>query len=281
MIRLIHSIPDMTMASAQASAEGKRIGFVPTMGALHEGHITLVRRALAECDWVAVSVFVNPTQFGPNEDFGKYPRTLDADFSRCSKAGVDVVFAPSAAAMYPEDFDAWVEIGRVTEVLEGARRPGHFRGVTTVCAKLFNICRPDLAFFGMKDYQQLQVIKKMVRDLNMPLKIVGVETVREPDGLAMSSRNRYLSPDERKSALAISRALELAKSLHWGGEREADVIADRVTEAILGEPGVAIDYVAVVDTETLMPIDSTRDGAVVLLAAKVGTTRLIDNCLLA
>ncbi len=280
MSRLIHSIPGMIDVSVCARGSGKRIGLVPTMGALHEGHITLARKALDQCDWVVVSVFVNPTQFGANEDFGKYPRTLDSDLAKCEEAGVDAVFAPSAADMYPEGFDAWVDVGGVTEMLEGARRPGHFRGVTTVCAKFFNIVRPDRAYFGMKDYQQLQVIRKMVRDLNMPLEIVGVETVREADGLAMSSRNVYLSPEERRSALVLSGSLNLAKSLHEAGETDPEIIADKVTAAIHSEPSVVIDYVAVVNKDTLEPMESTQQGAVVLLAAKVGSTRLIDNTVL-
>jgi len=277
---LVHTIAEMTAASIAARLSAKCVGFVPTMGALHEGHLTLMTEALKECDWVAVSIFVNPTQFGVNEDFGKYPRTLDSDFAKCEQVGVDVVFAPSADEMYPEGFDSWVEVCGVVEMLEGARRPGHFKGVTTVCAKLFNICQPDRVYMGMKDYQQLQVIKKMARDLNMPLDVVGVETVREADGLAMSSRNAYLNLEQRRAALALSKSLNAARSLYTAGERSAEKIEAKVTDVIHSEPSVVIDYVAVVDKDTLQEIEAVRKGAVVLLAAKLGATRLIDNTVL-
>lgn len=231
--------------------------------------------------FVVVSIFVNPTQFGPAEDFDRYPRNLDRDADLCRAEGVDLIFAPTRREMYPEGFDSWVEVGSgLTERFEGAIRHGHFRGVTTVCAKFFNIIRPDRAYFGTKDYQQLTVIRKMVRDFNMPLEIVPVETVREPDGLAMSSRNAYLSPDERKSALVLSRALAEAQSLFASGERWSRSVQESAQNLIKAEPGVVIDYVAVVDAETLADIETIDRDAVVLLAARVGNTRLIDNTVL-
>lgn len=277
-MKLLHSITDTRKDIISAQLEGKTIGLVPTMGALHEGHITLVRRAREECDFVAVSIFVNPTQFGPNEDLNKYPRTLEVDSEKCREAGVDLIFAPSPAEMYPEGFDTWVEVkGGITEVLEGAFRPGHFRGVTTVCNKLFNIIDPHRAYFGKKDYQQLSVIRKMVRDLNMRLEIVPVDTVREPDGLAMSSRNRYLSDDARQAALVLSQSLRQAKDAFDNGSRSAFAIQESTKSLIKAEPLAKIDYVAVADAETLQPIGKIEKPAVVLLAVRVGETRLIDN----
>jgi pantoate--beta-alanine ligase len=250
------------------------------MGALHEGHLTLVRRAREECEFVVVSVFVNPTQFLPNEDFNKYPRTLEADAAGCQSAGVDIVFAPSACEMYPDGFDAWVEVGSVTDSLEGEIRPGHFKGVTTVCAKLFNIVCPDAAFFGRKDYQQLAVIKKMVRDLNMPLEIIPVDIVRESDGMAMSSRNRYLSADERKSATVLSKSLFAAKELYSNGERDSAVILKVASDILAGEPRLTLDYLVIVDSETLQPVNEIDGAVVILLAGRLGPVRLIDNIVL-
>ena len=279
-MKLIHTISETREEVRRAKADGKRVGLVPTMGALHEGHITLVKRAREDCEFVAVSVFVNPTQFGPNEDFDKYPRTLEQDAAKCEAAGVDIIFAPSASEMYPQGFDSWVDVSGVTQVLEGEHRPTHFRGVTTVCTKLFNIVCPDRAYFGRKDYQQLKVIQKMVRDLNMPLEIMPVDIVRESDGLAMSSRNRYLSADERKAALVLSRSLATAQNMHASGERSADVIRTALEQIISAEPLAKIDYVAVVDAETLLPIETLDSPAAVLLAVKIGATRLIDNTVL-
>lgn len=279
-MKLLHTIKEVREQISIARSEGKSIGLVPTMGALHEGHLTLVRDAKNECDFVVVSVFVNPTQFGPSEDFNKYPRTLDADAQKCSEAGVDIVFAPAAEEMYPEGFNSWVEVNGPTDVLEGERRPGHFRGVTTVCTKLFNITTADRSYFGQKDYQQLKVIQKMVRDLNMPLEIRPVEIVRESDGLAKSSRNIYLSGSERKAALVLSKSLAKAKSAFDAGERKAQVIKALVEDTIKSEPIADIDYVTVVDPETLLPLDNISKSAVVLLAVRFGTTRLIDNLIL-
>ncbi len=277
---LLHTIGETREAVRLARQGGKSIGLVPTMGALHDGHMALVRRARDECGFVVVSVFVNPTQFGPSEDFSRYPRTLGDDARMCERAGVDVVFAPSARDMYPEGFDTWVEVGGLAEVLEGEFRPGHFRGVATVCAKLFNITQPTYAYFGMKDYQQLQVIRKMVRDLDMPYQIMSVQTVREPDGLALSSRNRYLSPDERQTALVLSRSLARARDLFDSGERDAAAIQGVTENLIKAEHGARVEYVAVVDAETLRPISRIDRPAVVLLAVRIGSTRLIDNTVL-
>ena len=280
VLKLVHKIEDARNEIADARRENRIIGFVPTMGALHEGHLTLVRRAREMCDYVCVSIFVNPAQFGPNEDLNKYPRTLESDAEKCKKAGVDLICAPSAAEMYPEGFNSWVKVKRLTEVLEGKIRPGHFRGVTTVCAKLFNIIDPDFAIFGTKDYQQLKVIEKMVRDLNMRLQIVPVETVRESDGLAMSSRNAYLSADERQAALILNKSLQKAREAFTSGERNASAIQELVENLIKTERSANIDYVAVVDCESLSPIDEIIKPAVVLLAVRIGKTRLIDNTLL-
>lgn len=279
-MKLVHSIAETRHEVARARTAGHTVGLVPTMGALHEGHVTLIRRAREECGFVVVSIFVNPTQFGPTEDFDKYPRPLDADVRRCEEAGVDMVFAPSPQAMYPEGFDSWVEVGGLAETLEGERRPGHFRGVSTVCAKLFGITDADWAYFGMKDYQQLKVIQKMVRDLNLRVRIVPVETVREQDGLAMSSRNAYLSAEERQGALVLSQSLAKAKKAFESGERDAPSIQVLAESVIGAEPLAQIDYVAVRDAETLQPIERIESPAVVLLAVRVGSTRLIDNTVL-
>lgn len=278
---LIHTIAEARAEVARARHGSKLIGLVPTMGALHDGHIALVRRARGDCGYVVVSIFVNPAQFGPSEDIDSYPRTLESDAALCNDAGVDLIFAPSASEMYPPGFDAWVEAkGPLTEVLEGASRPGHFRGVTTVCAKLFNIVQPDRAYFGLKDYQQYKAVQRMVRDLGMPLEIVSCETVREPDGLAMSSRNAYLTPEERKAALVLVKALRAAQETFRAGERNALALQEMVANLIESEPLASVDYVAIADAESLRPIDSVEVPAVVLLAVRIGSTRLIDNCLL-
>ncbi len=279
-MQLIHTIDEVREAVAAARRDGKTIGLVPTMGALHEGHMALVKQARQDCGFVGVSVFVNPTQFGPSEDFAQYPRTLDSDSEMCREAGVDVIFAPNAQEMYPQGFDSWVEVGGVTQTLEGAFRPTHFRGVTTVCLKLFNVFQADRAYFGQKDYQQLQVIKKMVRDLNAPLEIVPVEIVRESDGLAKSSRNRYLSAEERKAALVLSQSLAAGRSAFESGERNAARVQQAVQAALDSEPLAATDYAVAVDATTLEPIDQIERPAVILLAVKIGATRLIDNTVL-
>jgi len=256
------------------------VGFVPTMGYLHEGHLVLARRARAENPSLIVSIFVNPTQFSPQEDFSEYPRNSQRDLAVLEKEGTDIVFTPSVAEMYPAQFDSWVETGKVTERLEGASRPGHFRGVTTVVAKLFNIIQPAKAYFGQKDAQQLIVIKKMVVDLNMNLEIITVPTVREPDGLAMSSRNTYLNPDERQAAAALHQALSLAKNLWSQGERDAQHLRQEITELIQKQPLATIDYVSVADPETLDELDTVKLSTLVSLAVRIGKTRLIDNMVL-
>jgi len=256
------------------------VGLVPTMGCLHEGHLALVRGAREENPSLVVSIFVNPTQFGPGEDFTRYPRDTEGDLTLLEKEAADVVFVPAADEMYPPQFDSWVEIGGVTGRLEGASRPGHFRGVTTVCAKLFNIIRPTRAYFGQKDAQQAVVIKKMVAEFNMNLEIVTLPTVREPDGLAMSSRNSYLSPDERRAALVLYQALTLGRGLWERGEKDAGHIRQEMTRLIQRQPLAHIDYVSIAHAETLDELDTVEPPALVSLAVKIGGTRLIDNILL-
>jgi pantoate--beta-alanine ligase len=256
------------------------VGFVPTMGFLHAGHLALVRRAKAENSVVAVSIYVNPTQFGPREDFGAYPRDLDRDLGLLRKEGTDIVFVPLDDEMYPPGFSSWVDVEKVTEPLEGATRPGHFRGVATVVAKLFHIVQPTRAYFGQKDAQQAVVIKRMVTDLDMSLEVVIVPTVRERDGLAMSSRNVYLSPKERQAATVLFKALMLARQLRKAGEKDAEKIRRQMTECIRKEPLARIDYVSIADTERLEELDLLERPALASLAVKIGKTRLIDNILL-
>jgi len=253
------------------------VGLVPTMGYLHEGHLSLVRQARAENQSLVVSIFVNPTQFGPQEDFKQYPRDPQRDLALLEKDKTDIVFMPSAAEMYPPQFSSWVEVGKVTERLEGASRPGHFRGVATVVAKLFNIVQPNRAYFGQKDAQQAAVIRKMVADLNMNIEIVTLPTVREPDGLAISSRNIYLSPEERQAAVVLYQALCLAQKLWSQGETNAQTIRQQMTDLIQKEPLADIDYVSIADTETLDELDTVKSPALVSLAVRIGKTRLIDN----
>jgi pantoate--beta-alanine ligase len=260
-----------------ARDEGKSIGFVPTMGYFHEGHLSLMRRAKTECDLCVVSLFVNPTQFGPSEDFQRYPRDFARDAAMAESVGVDLLFAPDVEEMYPEGYQTYVEVTEVTRRLEGAARPGHFRGVATVCTKLFNIVQADRAYFGKKDYQQLKVIQRMVRDLNLPIEIVPCETVREPDGLAMSSRNVYLNPDERRAAAVLYRALCAGRDAILAGERDAKKVQVLVEQVIATEPLVKTEYVDVADAETLEPLTDLRDEVVISLAARVGAARLIDN----
>jgi len=259
---------------------GERIGFVPTMGCLHEGHMSLVRLAREMADVTVVSIFVNPTQFGPGEDFERYPRVLGSDLSMCEATGVDAVFTPAVSEMYAEDASTIVEEAAISRGMCGASRPGHFRGVATVVAKLFNIVKPAVAVFGRKDAQQLMVIKRMVRDLNFPVEIVAAPIVRESDGLAMSSRNRYLSADERMVALGINRALRWAEARYANGERSARSIAAGIGERISGG-GVAVpEYVEVVAAEDMKPVSELGPGIMIAVAARVGATRLIDNVVL-
>ena len=253
------------------------VGFVPTMGYLHEGHLALVKQARMDNSNVIVSIYVNPTQFGHREDFGSYPRELNRDLELLREEGVDIVFVPSDDEIYPPEFSSWVDVGKVTERLEGSSRPGHFRGVATVVAKLFNIVQPSRAYFGQKDAQQVVVIKRMVADLNMGIDIVVVPTVRENDGLAMSSRNIYLSPEERQAATILFKALTLARQLREGGEKDAGKIRRQMTSLVQKEPLAQIDYVSITDAETLEELDLLDRPAVASLAVRIGKTRLIDN----
>ena len=253
------------------------VGFVPTMGYLHEGHLALVKQARIENSAVIVSIYVNPTQFSPREDFGAYPRDLNRDLELLSEGGVDIVFVPSDDQIYSPEFSTWVDVEKVSERLEGTSRPGHFRGVATVVAKLFNIVQPTRAYFGQKDAQQAVVIKRMVADLNMVIEIVVVPTVRESDGLAMSSRNIYLSPEERQAATILFRALTLARQLRQGGEKDAGKIRRQMTPLIQKEPLAKIEYVSIADAETLEELDLIDRPTLASLAVRIGKTRLIDN----
>ncbi len=275
---LIRKIKDMKQITKRLKKEGKTIGFVPTMGYLHEGHVSLIRCSKKDNDITVVSIFVNPIQFGKNEDLDRYPRDLERDVEICTKEGVDYVFYPSADEMYPEGFSTYVEVEGITQRLCGAFRSGHFKGVTTVVAKLFNIVQPDRAYFGEKDYQQLKVIQKMVRDLNIDVEVIGCPLIREKDGLALSSRNKYLTPEERKSALSISRALFRAKQMFESGEKDPSKVVNEVKRIISSQPLVKeIQYVEVVDPERLTPKKKLEKGDVVAVAVFVGNTRLIDN----
>lgn len=257
--------------------QGQRVGFVPTMGYLHEGHLTLVDRARSECDTVVASIFVNPLQFGPGEDFARYPRDLERDCSLLAPRGADAVFAPRVEEMYPEPLRTFVEVTDLGDHLCGASRPGHFRGVATVVSKLLHIVEPDAAYFGEKDFQQLQIIRRMVGDLNTPVQIVGVPTVREPDGLAMSSRNQYLDGRERQAALVLHRALLRARERVHNGERNAAALIEDLRRFIAAEPLARVDYVAAVDAGSLQPLDRLQGHVLVALAVFIGKTRLIDN----
>ncbi|MEW6747445.1 MAG: pantoate--beta-alanine ligase [Planctomycetota bacterium] len=277
MLRVIREIGEMRAVLAAARAEGKSIGLVPTMGALHQGHLSLAARSVADNDTTVVSIFVNPLQFGPGEDFERYPRDLDGDCRLLAGAGVDWVFAVSAEAMYPEGFRTYVVQESLTERLCGRSRPGHFRGVTTVCTKLFNIVQPDRAYFGQKDYQQTVIIRHLLEDLNFAIQLVVLPTVREPDGLAMSSRNRYLTRDERRRATVLVQSLRLAQRLVTEGERRAAVVRKAMRSKIESCEGAAIDYVEIVDPETLEPLEEVTGPAVAAIAVWVGQVRLIDN----
>jgi len=263
-----------------ARAKGKKIGFVPTMGALHVGHISLIEAAVNDCDFVVVSIFVNPTQFGAGEDFEKYPRVMDADLEICTKARVDVVFAPTLQQMYPGENVTWVNVEKLTEPLCGWSRPGHFRGVTTVCAKLFNIVAADIAYFGQKDAQQAIVIRRMVADLNMPLEIVICPTIREPDGLAVSSRNQYLSERQKKDATRIYKSLQKCRLMLEDGVREPKKIVAEMRKILQQVPSIEIEYVSIVDADTLESIEKIAGRVLAAVAVRIGPARLIDNILL-
>jgi len=274
---IVEKVKDMKELSKKYLKENKTIGFVPTMGFLHEGHLSLVRRARGENDIVVVSIFVNPTQFGPNEDYESYPRDLERDVKLLKELNVDVVFHPPVEEMYPKDFSTYVEETKLSRYLCGKSRPGHFRGVCTIVTKLFNIVRPTRAYFGQKDAQQFRVIKRMVRDLNMDVELVECPIVREHDGLAMSSRNIYLSDDERVQALALYNSLKLAENLVKSGERDAEVVKNAMKEFLSRYDKVKIDYVEIVDEETLEPVKHIEGKAIVAIACWVGKARLIDN----
>ena len=279
-MEVIESVAQMKAWSRQRLARGKTLGFVPTMGFLHEGHLSLIRRARAENDLVVVSIFVNPTQFGRNEDFGAYPRDPESDSLKCAQVGTDVLFMPEGTDIYGSNYQTYVEVEKVSEPLCGASRPGHFRGVATVVLKLFNIVQPTAAYFGQKDYQQLQVIKIMVRDLDLDVEIVPCATVREEDGLAMSSRNSYLSSDERHQAVCLNQALFQAQRLFIQGEPKAAKYIAAMTNRIESEPDAKVDYISLVHPETLQELDKVNDSALAVMAVRIGRTRLIDNMIL-
>lgn len=276
----ISSATQMTALAKQAHRAGKRVGFVPTMGALHQGHLSLVRAARAQCDVVVVSIFVNPAQFGPNEDFAKYPRTLETDSAMLAAEKTDYLFFPAVEDMYPQGAATWVEVEGLSNKLDGLSRPGHFRGVTTVVSKLFNIVQPDAAYFGQKDAAQAANIRKMVRDLKLDVEIVVCPIVREADGLAMSSRNVYLQGEQRKQALVLSRALQRVQELAGQGEKDSGKLIAAGKQVMAEEPAVRLDYFAIVNPDTLEPVAKVNQGALVAVAAYVGSTRLIDNVVL-
>ena len=277
---VITSPDEMTRFAESARASGKRIGLVPTMGFLHDGHLALMREGRRRSSLLVASIFVNPTQFGPGEDFARYPHNFERDCAMLQTVPVDVVFAPEPEAMYSPDAQTWVEAGEITSGLCGPYRPGHFRGVTTVVAKLFNIVKPHLAVFGEKDFQQLRTIQQVVRDLNFDVEIIPVPIVRETDGLAMSSRNAYLSSAEREDALALSLALRAAREKHRAGACCAEEIVFAATRVLNRLKGIAIEYVEAVDAETLAPYPSLDRPILIAIAARVGKTRLIDNAVL-
>jgi pantoate--beta-alanine ligase len=276
-MRISKTIAETRAAVRELRAAGRTVGLVPTMGALHAGHVSLVRAARKQCDAVVVSLFVNPTQFGPNEDFAKYPRTWDSDCALLEREGVELVFAPGAEEMYPVGASTFVEVECVSDRLDGASRPGHFRGVATVVAKLFHIVAPDKAFFGQKDAAQVAVLRKVVRDLNFDLELVVCPTVREADGLALSSRNRYLSAEERGQALVLSRALQRVEERIAQGVLESAALIREAQAVLAAEAGVRVDYLRIVDPSSLEDVADVHGGALVAVAAVVGMTRLIDN----
>ena len=270
------NIQEIQTLMKQIKRDGKIIGIVPTMGALHDGHISLVKQAKEKCDFVFVSIFVNPTQFGEGEDFDKYPRTLQADLDKCEKAGVDLVFTPTNKIMYNEGYSTYIEALNISQLLEGAFRPIHFRGVCTVCTKLFNISMADYGFFGQKDYQQVAVLKKMVKELNAPIELVMCPIIRDYDNIAMSSRNTYLSKEDRERALWINKGLFSTKEMFDKGERNIDILRENLVNTIMKGCPEQVDYIDIYDKDTLEKTDDPTKG-VMLIAAKFGTTRLIDN----
>jgi pantoate--beta-alanine ligase len=283
MLEPCYSVAEIRQVVREARSRGLRVGFVPTMGALHDGHVRLIEGCRSLVDFVVVSIFVNPTQFGPNEDLARYPRPLANDLLRSSQAGADAVFVPGVETIYPAgSASTFVEVPHLSDILEGASRPGHFRGVATVVLKLFEIVAPDVAVFGQKDYQQQVVIKRMVADLHLPVEIVTLSTVREPDGLAMSSRNVYLKPEERRAATVLFRGLSQAAELVAAGERDLKRVRHQLLETLGSERAGSVDYAVIADSGTLEPLDQLADGrrAVAVVAVRFGTTRLIDNMVL-
>lgn len=279
-MKVIHSIQEMQNLADEIRCQGRIIGFVPTMGYFHEGHLSLMRLAAKRADVVVISIFVNPTQFGPNEDFEKYPRDFNRDKQLAEENQVDIIFHPGQKEMYPEDFSSKVEVDKITKVMCGISRPHHFQGVTTVCAKLFNIVKPHFAVFGQKDFQQSVVIKRMVKDLNSDLNIITAPIIRESDGLAMSSRNIYLSDPERRDALSLSHSLFEAQEMVQRGERNTQVLYDFIKNKISEKKHTCIDYISIVHPQTLQQLDFIKDQALIALAVFVGQTRLIDNVLI-
>jgi pantoate--beta-alanine ligase len=279
-MQLLSTVREMREASLAVRKCGQSLGLVPTMGALHAGHIALMRTARAQCDVVAASIFVNPKQFGPNEDFSKYPRTFETDCALLEAEGVALVFAPQPEEMYLKGASTFVEVEGVGDRLDGASRPGHFRGVATVVAKLFHIAGPDKAFFGQKDAAQVAVLRSMVRDLNFDLELVVCPTVREPDGLALSSRNRYLSAEDRTRALVLSTALNVISATYRAGQKDVARLLEAGRSVLATEPEARIDYLEIVNADTLLPLTEAAPGALVAIAAYVGSTRLIDNTIL-
>ena len=277
-MEIVRTVNAMQLRALAERRSMHRIGCVPTMGCLHEGHLSLVQQARAVSDIVVLSIFVNPTQFGAGEDFARYPRDLDRDFRLCKEAGVDIVFCPEAGDMYAADASVHVGESELSAGLCGVSRPGHFRGVTTVVAKLFNIILPDVAVFGQKDAQQLEIIKRMVRDLNFAVSIIEAPTVREADGLAMSSRNRYLTPDQRRDALCLKRALDIADCMAHEGVDDVAKIRGAMIECLLAVSSAVVDYVEIVDGATLKPVQRIERAVLAAVAVKIGGTRLIDNC---
>lgn len=279
-MKIVRTVAEVRAVTADLRRQGRSLGLVPTMGALHAGHISLVRAAKAACDAVAVTLFVNPAQFGPHEDFSHYPRTFEADCHLLEAEGIDLLFAPETLEMYPPGATTWVEVEGIQDRLDGRSRPGHFRGVSTIVAKLFNIVAPDKAFFGQKDAAQVAIVRRMVRDLNFHLELVVCPIVRDPDGLAMSSRNRYLSPEDRRHALILSRALRAVEAHAQSGEVNASPLIAAGLRILAEEPSVRLDYFSIVDPDTLEDRPDVRNGALVAVAAFVGPARLIDNLLL-
>ena len=280
-MEILRTVDELRRWSRKNRKDGKTIGLVPTMGALHAGHASLIRAAASECGAMAVSIFVNPTQFGPNEDFARYPRTFEADCALAGAAGASVVFSPSVEELYPASATTFVEVSALSDRLDGKSRPGHFRGVATVVAKLLIAAEPDLAYFGQKDAAQVAVLRRMVADLRLAAEIVVCPIVRETDGLALSSRNVYLSAEERKQALVLSRVVWLVEAMAAGGERRAGVLIEAARRAFASEPGVRVDYVELVDWATLEPAEMAVPGSLFAVAAWVGATRLIDNSVIA